>query len=109
MKTLGELIEAVKNNEQPVYEELRYAVLALESLLSFDSQAFIGLAEAEREQRKPLLTGSAVFQWEEHFNRNKRALGTVPKEWIGWENDPGNPEYQKRRQIALKLWEKFSS
>lgn len=106
MRTLGNIVEAVQRNERPDYEELRYAVLALQALSTFDRMAFMKLAETEREQRKPLLTRSAVWQWEEFFNRIKRAMEKSPKEWVGWNNDPENPEFQERRSIALKIYQR---
>lgn len=107
MKKLIDIIEAVKNNEKPDYDELRYAVLALSALKTFDSMAIGKLAEGEREKKKPFLMYSAEWQFKESFNRNKRALDKSPKEWIGWDNDPENPEYQKRRKISIKILNKF--
>lgn len=102
MKKLIDIIEALKANEKPDYEELRYAVLVLAALNTFDFMAISKLAEAEREKKKPFLGYSAEWQFKESFNRNKRAFDKSPKEWIGWDNDPENPEYQKRRKISKK-------
>jgi hypothetical protein len=106
VRTLDQIVESVMKGERPEYEELRYALLAYQSLSTFDRMALMKLAEAEREGKRPFLTRSAVFQAEEHFNRMKFALAKSPKEWVGWNNDPDNPEYQKRRAIALKLVDK---
>ncbi len=103
MKTLGEIIDAVRNGERPDYEELRYAICALEALATFDRQALMKLAETEREGKNPILTRSAVFQFEESFNRTKRARGADPKSYVGWNNDPENPEFLQRRKAAIKL------
>jgi hypothetical protein len=107
MKKLIDIIEAVKNNEKPDYDELRYAVLALSALNTFDSMAIGKLAEGEREKKKPFLTYSAEWQLKELFRRNKAAFGKSPKEWLGWNNDPENPEYQKCRKISIKIFDKF--
>ena len=109
MRTLGEISEAVRSNERPDYEELRYAVLAYQALTTFDSRALMRLSEAEREQKKPMLSNSAVFQYREHFTRFKLALAKSPQEWVGWNNDPANPEFQKHRAIGLKLLDRFTS
>jgi hypothetical protein len=106
MRTLGDIIEATRNGERPEYDELRYALLAYQALLTFDQMAFMKLAAAERDGKKPILTTSSVWQWEEHFNRVKRALEKSPKEWVGWNNDPDNPEFQHRRKISLKVMER---
>ncbi len=48
----------------------------------------------------------ANLEMEEAFNRDKRAFAKSPEEWVGEENDPENPEYQKRRSTAFKVFEK---
>ncbi len=103
MKTLVEIVSAVRDGERPDYDELRYAVCAMEALATFDRMAFMRLAEAEREGKKPFLTTSAQWQWEEHFNRHKRAGAKSPKDFVGWSNDPDNPEFLARRKAAMKI------
>lgn len=102
--TLGEIIEAVRSGQRPAYDDLVYAICALDAMLTFDRKALMRLAEAENECKKPFLSYSAIFQWEESFNRCKAATEKPPKEWVGWNNDPANPEFQKRRAAALKLF-----
>lgn len=103
-QTLGEIIEAVRNGERPDYDDLRYAICALDALATFDRLAFVALAEAENKGLKPILTRSAVFQWEMNFNRNKVALSKPPKEYVGWNNDPDNPEFLERRAKTVDLF-----
>lgn len=104
--TLGDIIDAVRSGQRPSYDALLYAICALESLSNFDRQALMRLADAEREGRKPLLSNSALFQWDESFRRLKTALEKPPREWIGWNNDPANPEFRERRRSALKLFKR---
>ena len=104
--TLGEIIDLVRSGEKPNYDDLRYAVCALEALRTFDSMALMRLAGVEGKEKKTISPSSAVFQYEESFNRTKRSLAKPPKEWIGWENDPDNPEFLKRRMSSLKIFEK---
>lgn len=106
MRTLDEIVSAARGGEKPSVDELRYAVVAMDHLLTFDRMAFMTLAEAEREGKKPFLTRSAVWQWEEWFGRMKRALAKSPKEWLGPDNDPDSAEVQKRRAIASKIMDK---
>lgn len=106
MKTLSEIVNAVRDGERPDYEDLRYAICALEALQVFDTQALMKLAEAERGGEKPFMTTSARWQWEEHFNRQKRARAKPPKEYVGWNNDPENPEFLARRATANKFMAK---
>lgn len=100
---LGEIIEAVRSGERPDYEDLRYAICALEALTVFDSQALMRLAEAEQEGKRAFLVTSAAWQWGEHFERRKRALARPPKDYVGWNNDPDNPAFLERRQQAQRL------
>lgn len=106
MRTLSEIVDAVRDGERPDYEDLRYAICAMDALTTFDRMAFMKLAEAEREGKKPFLTSSAQWQWEEHFSRQKRAGEKPPKEYVGWNNDPDNPEFLKRRAVANKVMAK---
>ncbi|RDH43534.1 hypothetical protein [Zooshikella ganghwensis] len=73
---------------------------------AYDSLALMRLAEAEQEKRKPMLMDSAWHQYEEHFYRQKRAYAKDPKSWLGANNDPDNPECQKRREISNKIVDK---
>ena len=102
MKTLLEIVELIKDGGEPTREELYYSVLALEALSSFDHMDFRRLLE------KP---NSKVFtlDWvnNEVFNRSKNAYRKSPKEWVGWNNDPHNPEYQKVRAMHKKLFDKI--
>ncbi len=106
MRTLGEIIDAVKDNERPDYEELRWSVLALQALLTFDNQALVDLWRAEDEGRKPVLNSSAKFQFEEAWNRERAAFAKSPKDWVGPSNDPASPDVQQRRVMAFKLLDK---
>ena len=102
-KSLGEIINAVRDGERPDYDDLRYAICAMEALTTFDRMAFMKLAGAEKEGKKPFMVTSAEWQWEEHFNRHKRARAKPPREYVGSNNDPDNPEFQKRRDLANKI------
>lgn len=103
MKTLNEIVNAVRDGERPDYEDLRYAICAMEALSTFDRMAFMKLADAEKSGKKPFMTSSAQWQFEESFSRHKRAGEKPPKEWVGWNNDPDNPEFLKRRAMASKI------
>ena len=106
MRTLYEIISSTRDGEHPDYEELRYAVCALEALMTFDGHAFSKLVEAEQRGQKPSFVWSAEWQFNERFERIKRAMNKDPKEWVGWNNDPDNPEFLKRRKASIKLFNK---
>lgn len=101
--TLGEIIESVRDGGKPDYEDLRYAICAMEALATFDRMALMRLADAEKNSQKPVLTRSAQWQWEESFNRAKRAMDKPPKEYVGWNNDPDNPEFLSRRKKSKRI------
>jgi len=97
----------VKSGGRPEYDELRYAVCALDALTTFDQLALMKLANGQREGKKPVLVYSAEWQHSESFERMKRALAKTPKDYVGWNNDPDNPEYLDRRKASKKIADKF--
>ena len=107
--TLHQIICDVRDGKRPDYEDLRYAICALEALTTFDEMAFEKLAEAEQELKRPFLTTSAVWQYEESLDRHRRARAVHPKTYVGWNNDPDNPEFLKRRQAAIELVERLAA
>ena len=109
MRTLNEIVTAVRDGERPDYDELRYAICAMDALGVFNRNALMKLAEAEKAQKKPFLTTSAEWQWQEHYRREKAAGEKSPKEYIGWNNDPENPEFLRRRETAKRLMQSISA
>lgn len=106
LRTLSEIIEAVKSNAEVSDEELRLAVVAQDFLMSFDHRALMNLREAELQGKKPNLVYSADWQCKERIRRLKNAMGQNPKNYLGVHNLPESPEYQKRRAVCKKLVEK---
>jgi hypothetical protein len=100
MRTLSQIIDAAKSGHPATEEELRYALCALDSLATFDKMDLMKIGSREQEGRKVL---GAWMYYEESFNRWKRALAVDPKTWLGPNNDPANPEYQRRRVVANKI------
>jgi hypothetical protein len=103
MRSLGEIIETTLTGGKPEYDELRYALCAMQALSTFDMNALAKLAIAEKENKKPFLSNSSQFQYSESFNRKKWTLKRSPKEYLGLENDPDNPEYQESRKWSQLL------
>lgn len=104
MRTLGEIIEAAKDGQKPDHDECYYAMLALAALNAFNGQDVLSLHpssgkvfNADRLQRLS----------EEAFERNKRCHAADPKQYIGWDHDPANPEYQKFRKMSQRLFDKI--
>lgn len=103
MKTLAEIIELTRNGGKPEYDELRYALCALDHLNTFDSLVFEKLAQGESRGKKPFLIYSSVWQRNERRDRVSRAMNKAPDEYIGWDNNPDNPEFLKRREISIGI------
>jgi len=101
MRTLLEIIDSAKSGQMPTHEECYYAMLALSALHYFDHRALLGLVDEKHSQKWWI-----ELQSDESFKRFKVALDKSPKDWIGWEEDPANPEYQQRRNIGIKLFDK---
>lgn len=105
--TLAEIIEAARSGERPGYDDLRYAVCALDHLMTFDRLALERLAEAEREGKKAFLTRSAVWQQTERHGRIGRALDKAPLDFLGDSWNPDNPQVKADRKRASALIEKL--
>lgn len=97
MKNLVDIIDDTKDNKKPDYEELRYAVLALTALLNLDH---IDLKTIEKDT-SDLILNLKKKNSQERFHV---ALNMSPKEWIGWGDDPENPEYQKFRKVGKRIF-----
>lgn len=102
MRTLSEIIEEAKSGGKPAHEECYYALLAYEALMTMCQRSLMDAAH--KEDRAPAFR---KLLSEKMFNTYKGALDRPPRAWLGWNNDPANPEYQRRREIGLKLVDKF--
>jgi hypothetical protein len=100
MRTLDEIIEAIKTNQPVTHDEAIYSVLVLTSVANDLSYKFGDL----------LCNGWSDFK-KELFKKQKtsmynRALNNPPDKFMGWDNDPRNPDYQKFHAIGLKIADK---
>ena len=105
--TLSQIIEFAKANKPLDIEEARRAICMLTGLSTFDTHDLMKIADkANRSSDLKVAQMYATSLWEESFKRWKLALAREPKDWLGWENDPANKEYQDRRVVANKILEK---
>lgn len=95
MRTLAEIVEEVEDGGTPEQEELRYAVAALNALISVEGMALLRAAE-----RNPT---DHAQEFSDHIARVGAAWRSQPKQWLGWDSDPDNPEHQERRRVARQL------
>lgn len=101
MRTLMEIIEAAKEGNKPTHDECYWAMLALSALHNFDSQDLLRFADDHHDN------GINKFMAEESFQRSKRAFAVPPDQYVGWGNDPANPDYQAFRKLAFMIYDKF--
>jgi hypothetical protein len=107
MKTLFEIIELTKDGGKSEYDELRYALLAMCSLHHFDLSALRKLYKMEQDGKYHKEMFGLEWEVNESFDRNKRALDKSPKDWLGPNHDPDNPDYQQFRNGSKKLFDKI--
>jgi hypothetical protein len=102
MKTLSEIIEDVKLNKRPDYEDLRYSLLVMTGVLNMVNHELVELyvkgIMPNEFIRKLKLDGICKMYG--------TALNKPPKEYLGWNGDPENPEYQRFYAMASKLMDK---
>lgn len=102
MRNLSDIVEAVKRDQPATEEELRYGLLAYVSLYHMDHGTLRDVLTKEEETPKFI----KKMKFENSFNAYRAALSKSPKEWLGPNNDPKNPEYQRRLDIGIKLVKK---
>jgi hypothetical protein len=103
MRTLFEIVDGAKDGNMPTHEECYWAMLALSALHYFDHSNLRTLCF--KETTNPIIN---KLKAEESFKRFQAALNKSPKEWVGWNNDPANLEYQRMRKIGANILNKVS-
>lgn len=103
MRKLYDIIEDVKDNKKPDYEELRYALLVYESMFILEHRRLREELISEKETPEFI----KELQLRNSFEMFKTALNKSPKEFLGWNNDPENPEYQRFRKASIKLLDRL--
>lgn len=103
MRILDEIIESAKDGHMPTHEECYWAMLAYESMLNIEhrqlGEALLPKREVPEFIRREQANNS--------FNMYKNALNKSPKDFMGPNNDPRSPAYQKMRQMGKQLLDKF--
>lgn len=104
MRNLSDIIEDCKINGRPDYDELRYSLLVMTGVLNMVNselaQIYVSGELPHPIKRQIALKGGGVC------NMYHAALNKPPKEYLGWNHDPENPEYQRFHAMGNKLVEK---
>lgn len=108
-RTLFEIVSAIKDGDSATHDELRYALLAMNALQHFDSQALVALWQ-RAEKGQDIVKSVFGLKWmvEESFRRAHAALNKPPKQWLGESNDPDTAECQAIRKAALSVLAKVT-
>lgn len=99
MRNLSDIVEDCKLNKVVDPEELKYALLVYVSMMNIASSTI-------RNMNPTASPGYLVLQQEHIHNVYHTALNRSPKEYLGWNNDPENPEYQKFHAMGNRLLDK---
>ena len=99
IRTLSEILEDILSGKKPTYDELLYSVLVYRFLLHSDRMAFKSLSEAKRKKLTSVFSHDPEYQEKEFHQRMKSAMASSPREFVGWEHDPRNPDYQKEVEL----------
>lgn len=102
MHSLFDIVEDVKDNKKPDYEELRYALLVYSFMFNMDHRRL--REELLKEERPNQFIREIKAQ--NSFDMFKKALEKSPKDFLGWQDDPENPEYQRFRALGNNLLDK---
>lgn len=100
MRNLCDIIEAVKDGEKPEYDEIRYALLAVDALLYFANN------DVKKLLKEPVNPLVKELIEKDNFKRFHSALNKDPKSYVG-NQDPDLPEYQEDRARSKLIYENF--
>lgn len=102
MRNLSQIIEDCKTNGRPDYEELRYSLLVMTGVLNMVNGE-LGKLYVEGKMPNELVRKLKINGICSMYSK---ALNKPPKEYLGWNMDPENPEYQRFHAIGTKLVDK---
>jgi len=97
MRSLNDIIEAVKDGEKPDYDELRYALLVLDFIGTMTQSMVLGL------YGKDNLNGFDKLKIDNNYKMRQKAFSTDPKHYIG-SFDPDLPGYQEDRARSQRIF-----
>ena len=101
MRTTLEIIESIKDGEKPDYDELRYALLVADFLMT-DINQFVLMDLYGKDK----LQGWDKKKYEMKYESRQKILNNDAKKAIG-SFDPDLPERQKERALFKKIGDKF--
>ena len=107
MRTISEIVNASNANEPVTVDEARLVICCLDRLITMDRMAFMELYKAERDGKLSTTNAkSPEWQSSEHLRRTQGAYKKAPDQYLGWGNNPNNPEFLKRRKQSMAVMNK---
>ena len=102
MRKLEDIMEDILLGKEPTYEELYYSLLVYRFMFNMDHN------NLKKELIGDKVSNEIIKKMKAQNSHDmlKGALSKSPKEYLGWKNDPKNPEYKERRVIANKVLDK---
>jgi hypothetical protein len=104
MRTLADIVDDAKAGNIPTHEECYWAMLAQSAVLSMHARDLLKLCTPDDppSNARRQMTGKLAF------DRYKSALNADPKTWLGPNHDPANPEVQRFRKTAFRIFERVT-
>lgn len=97
MRDLCQIIEMVKDGGRPEYDELRYALLAVDALLTFANN------DVKKLLKEPVSPLVKALVKSDNPRRLQIALNKDPKAYVGsW--DPDAPGRQEEREMHKRVF-----
>lgn len=97
MKTLYEIYDDIRECRDVNNDDLRLAVLMYRDLLWFANH------DVEILYKDCNKNAFTKMRYEQNVMRYKKALKTVPKEWLGKDNIPGTEEWNSKEKLCEGL------
>ena len=85
----------------PSHDECYWVMLALDAMATMDRRVIDRLSGDKATDLVKSMSKETTFL------TRKRFLDADPKEWLGPNHDPSNPECQRIRKIAFGLFKKM--
>ena len=107
MRSINKIIVAVQENQPVTEEELRFTILAFSAMEFLNSRVIerlVAAIDAKHQFSMDLWSTHAKKEFEIRSKSNKMP----PDEYLGPGYIPGTPEYEQRRSIAKKVFEKVT-
>lgn len=106
MRSTLDIIIAVKDSQPVTEQELKYALLALSAMNHFAERDIDNMLDAIETGRQDLITLRASFVNQSRETRRFKSMKLPVDKYLGPNNIPGSPEYEKRMKMNKAIFKK---